>query len=129
MKMSPQTIKKQFNELAKRGGEAVIRNEAVWRASGLEDRFGPWQDGKMAICAFAGEVQENSQVIRVLGVTEGDDRLIAQVSTGILGGPPSRPGHFSYPQDVKFVEPSDKPVQFEYNGVIKPGFKPPVKRR
>jgi hypothetical protein len=120
MKMNPKTIRSEFNKLAKKGGEAVIRVEAVWHASGLEDRFGPWQDGKMAVCVFNGAVQENTQVIHIAGVSDDGAKLTADVRTNLLGGPPSRPGHLSYPQDVAWVDSSEKPVAFSYNGVVKP---------
>jgi hypothetical protein len=120
MKMDPKAIRTEFNRLAKKGGEAVIRVEAVWHASGLEDRFGPWQDGMMAVCVFSGAAQENTRVIGISGVTEEDGKLTAHVYKGMLGGPPSRPGHLSYPQDVKWVPQSEKPVEFEYNGAVKP---------
>jgi hypothetical protein len=120
MKMNPKTIRDDFNTLAKKGGEAVIRVEAVWHASGLEDRFGPWQDGKMAVCVFNGAVPENTQIIRIAGVTDDGGKLTAHVRTGILGGPPSRPGHFSYPQDVTWADASEKPVEFEYKGIVRP---------
>jgi hypothetical protein len=118
--MNPKMIKDRFNKLAKKGGEAVIRIEAEYRASGLEDRFGPWQDGKMAVCVFNGAVQENTQTIGISSVTDDGGKLTAHVHTGILGGPPSRRGHFSYPQDVKFIDASEKPVEFEYTGIVKP---------
>lgn len=131
MKQNPKSIKERFNKLAKKGGEAVIRIEAEWHASGLEDRFGPWQDGKMAICVFNGAVQENTQTLSITGVAEDKDGLTVNVRTGLLGGPPSRPGHFSYPQDVKFVDDSDKPVKFDYAGIVKPLHiqKPPARKR
>lgn len=129
-KMNPRMIKDRFNKLAKKGGEAVIRIEAEWHASGLEDRFGPWQDGKMAVCVFNGAVQENTQIIRIDGITDDGEKLTVHARTGILGGPPSRPGHFSYPQDVKWVDDSDKPVTFDYAGIAKPNHlqKPPGRK-
>ncbi len=120
MKMNPTMIRDRFNELARKGGDAVVRVEAEWNASGLEQRFGPWQDGKMAVCVFNGAAQENTQVIGISGVTEDDAKLTVHVYKGMLGGPPTRPGHLSYPQDVKWVPQSEKPVEFEYNGIVKP---------
>jgi hypothetical protein len=131
MKMNPKSIKERFNKLAKKGGEAIIRVEAEWNASGLAERFGEWQEGKMAICVFNGAVQENTQNLFITNVTENKDGLTVNVRTGILGGPPSRPGHFSYPQDVKFVDDSDKPVKFEYAGIVQPLHRqtPPKRKR
>ena len=129
-KMNPKMIKDRFNALAKKGGEAVIRIEAEWNASGLADRFGEWQEGKMAVCVFNGAVQENTQTIGITSVTDDGGKLTAHVRTGVLGGPPSRPGHFSYPQDVAFVDASAKPVQFDYAGAATPKHlhKPPTRK-
>jgi hypothetical protein len=131
MKMNPKSIKDRFNKLAKKGGETIVRVEAEWNASGLKERFGEWQEGKMAICVFNGAVQENTQTIHITNVSDDGKNLTAHVHTGLMGGPPTRPGHFSYPQDVAFVDASDKPVVFDYAGIVMPRHKetPPRRKR
>jgi hypothetical protein len=115
-----ENLKGKFNKLSRKGGECVIRTNAEWLSSGLDTRYGDLPEGKMAICVFAGECPENSRIIRISGMKDDGKKLHIEVTEGILGGPPSRPGHSSYPQDVQFAPLSDKPVKFTYAGVVAP---------
>jgi hypothetical protein len=118
-------LSRKFNNLAQKGGECVIRNASEWKKSGLGKQYGELPPGKMAVCVFNGAVQENGQVILIRRVHEEADHIAVEVRVGILGGRISRPGISSTPFDVKFVADSDKPVKFDYVGMVMPRHRQP----